>query len=342
MSVYTSEAPMARSQDRRGLWLLIATCAVMCLAVLALRFGYRAVSWNDVLTLFVGFESSVAEHIAVREIRLPRLVAALLAGSALGVSGALIQGMTRNPLADPGLLGINAGAAFGVVVVVFALRWSDPSQFIWVAMAGGTLGALSVFALGGGAQAKPARLLLAGAAITAFFLAMTRAVLLMSRQSLDVYRFWVLGGLDGISFNDISALLPFFAAGFLVAILSGHLLNTLMLGEDTAKGLGVNVGLAKLISGVAIVLLAASTVALAGPIAFIGLMVPHIARPFARQDMRWMVGFSAVIGAGLLLMADLLGRLSMLGGNMQAGVMAALIGGPTLVVMVRKGGGRKL
>ncbi|CUH50866.1 FecCD family ABC transporter permease [Shimia marina] len=342
MSLQAETNVLPMPKDMRPLHLLITLLGVTCLAVLALRFGMRDLTWADIGAAFGAYDPSVPEQIVIRDIRLPRLLAAILTGAALGVAGALIQGMTRNPLADPGLLGINAGAGLGVVIVVFALRWSDPSQFIWVAMLGSAIGAVLVFSLGGGAQASPVRLLLAGAAISAFFIAITRGVLLMSRQSLDVYRFWVLGGLDGISFADITALMPFFAGGFLVALVAAFLLNALMLGEDTARSLGVNVGAAKLISGLAIVLLAASTVALAGPIAFIGLMVPHIARPLAQQDMRWMVAFSALIGAGLLLSADLIGRLPILGGNMQAGVMAALIGGPALIVMVRKGGGRRL
>lgn len=327
---------------RRPIALLLALLALLVLTVLALRFGYRPLFWTDVLNAAFAFDQTVAEQIVVRDIRLPRLIAGLVAGSALGVAGALIQGMTRNPLADPGLLGINAGAAFGVVTVVFALSWNDPGQFIWVAMAGGTLGALLVFALGGGAQASPTRLLLAGAAITAFFLAMSRAVLLMSRQSLDVYRYWVLGGLDGISFSDIHTLLPFFLVGFAIAIAAAFFLNAMLLGEDTARSLGINVGAVKLMSGVSIVLLASSTVALAGPIAFIGLIVPHIARSISQNDMRWEVLFSAAIGAILLVSADLIGRLPLLGGNMQAGVMAALLGGPALVGVVLFGGGRKL
>ncbi|MBO9474206.1 iron ABC transporter permease [Shimia sp. R10_1] len=329
-------------RDRRPAVFLLAVLGLGVLSVLSLRLGFRPLDWPSVWSAFTDFDGNSAAQIVVLDIRFPRLLAALLAGSALGVAGALIQGMTRNPLADPGLLGINAGAAFGVVTVVFALGWSDPRQFVWVAMAGGTVGAVLVFALGGGAQASPARLLLAGAAITAFFLAMSRAVLLMSRQSLDVYRFWVLGGLDGISTADVQGLLFFFVAGFGIAIVAAFLLNALMLGEDTARGLGVNVGLAKLITGAGIVCLASSTVAMAGPIAFIGLMVPHLARPLSQQDMRWQVAFSAVLGAVLMVCADLVGRLPLLGGNMQAGVMAALIGGPALVIMVRRSGGRAL
>ena len=152
----------------------------------------------------------------------------------------------------------------------------------------------------------------------------------------------MLGGLDGISTADVQGLLFFFVAGFGIAIVAAFLLNALMLGEDTARGLGVNVGLAKLITGAGIVCLASSTVAMAGPIAFIGLMVPHLARPLSQQDMRWQVAFSAVLGAVLMVCADLVGRLPLLGGNMQAGVMAALIGGPALVIMVRRSGGRAL
>ncbi|MFC3614177.1 FecCD family ABC transporter permease [Lutimaribacter marinistellae] len=329
------------ARDRRGLALLAALAALALIALLALRLGYRPVTWAELAAAFTAYDPADPAQIVIREIRLPRIAAALLAGTALGIAGALIQGMTRNPLADPGLLGINAGAAVGVIGAVFLLRISDPSQFIWTALAGGALGAVAVFALGGGAQARPVRLLLAGAALTAFFLALIRALVLVSRQSLETYRFWVLGGFENVTTDSLAALWPFFLGGALVALAAALLIDALSLGDDTARGLGVNVGGARLLCGCAIVLLAASTVALAGPIAFVGLIVPHMARAVMRQDMIWLAPCSGIFGACLLLLADLAGRSALFGGTMQAGVMSALIGGPLLIWLIRRTGGSR-
>lgn len=326
----------------QGVKLGLTCIALVVLAALALRFGLRPIQWMDIGKAVSSFDPTNPEQIVVRQIRLPRLLAAVLAGAALGMAGALMQGMTRNPLADPGLLGVNAGASMGVVVSIMALGITDPSLLIWVALGGALVASVLVFLLGGGNQANPARLILAGAAVSALFLALGRSLLLVSQQTLEVYRFWVLGGFDGIEYATLLALLPFLIAGALIAMIGSFSLNALMLGDDTARGLGIRVGLARLIVGLGIVVLCGATVSMAGPIAFVGLIVPHLARWLAGPDMRWMVLFSATIGACLMVSADLLGRLALFGGNMQAGVMAALIGGPVLIWLVRKNGVTRL
>ncbi|MGR3759155.1 FecCD family ABC transporter permease [Roseobacteraceae bacterium NS-SX3] len=328
--------------DLRLPWLAVSVLGLALLSAAALRLGVRPTAWADVWAALTAYDAASAEHIVVRSMRLPRLLGAVLAGAALGISGALIQGMTRNPLADPGLLGINGGAALGVVMSLLLFGITDPAGFVWIALGGGLAASVLVFLLGGGSQANPLRLILAGAAVSALFLALTRALLLVSQQTLDVYRFWVLGGFDGILPATLYALLPFLALGTLMAAAAGFGLNALMLGEDTAKGLGVRTGLTRLTAGIAIVLLCGGTVAMAGPIAFAGLIVPHLARWAAGPGIGWTIAFSAVFGALLLTAADLLGRLPLFGGNMQAGVMTALIGGPVLIWLVRRNGVRKL
>ncbi|MEL6681652.1 MAG: iron ABC transporter permease [Pseudomonadota bacterium] len=337
----TSPLQTAKMDNRFGA-LAVTLCALALSALFTLIFGLRETSLSDLWSSFTAFDATSHTHVVIQEIRLPRLVGATLAGAALGIAGALMQGMTRNPLADPGLLGINAGASIGVVICIMVLGITDPAGFIWVALAGAVVAAILVFFLGGGSQGSPARLILAGAAVSALFLALSRGLLLISQQTLDVYRFWVLGGFDGIQFDTIWVLLPFFASGTILAIIATLSLNALMLGDDVAKGLGVRIGLAQVTIGFSIVVLCGATVAMAGPIAFVGLIVPHLARWAAGADMRWMVGFSACFGACLLIAADLLGRLPLFGGNMQAGVMAALIGGPVLIWLVRQHGVRKL
>ncbi|UWR63637.1 iron ABC transporter permease [Phaeobacter inhibens] len=343
MAVSTLTLPgRAPTDDLRLLWLAAALLTLCLLSAAALSLGARATSWAEIWGGLTAYDPNNADHIVVRNMRLPRLIGAGLAGAALGMSGALIQAMTRNPLADPGLLGINGGAALGVVLCILVLGVTDPAEFIWVALGGGLAASVLVFLLGGGSQANPLRLILAGAAVSALFLALTRALLLVSRQTLDVYRFWVLGGFDGILPATLQSLLPFLILGALLAIIAGFGLNALMLGEDTAKGLGVRTGLTRLTAGAAIVLLCGATVAMAGPIAFAGLIVPHMARWAAGPAIGWSLAFSAVFGALLLIAADLLGRLALFGGNMQAGVMTALIGGPVLIWLVRRNGVRKL
>ncbi|MFY2823528.1 FecCD family ABC transporter permease [Ruegeria sp. MALMAid1280] len=343
MAAHTASVPSETpNTDVRGRWLCVSVLALLILSFAALRFGLRPTGWSTIWPALVTFDPLNPDQIVVREIRLPRLVGAMLAGASLGMAGALMQGMTRNPLADPGFLGVNAGASMGVVLCILLLGITDPGAFVWVALGGAFTASALVFLLGGGNQANPARLILAGAAVSALFLALSRSLLLVSQQTLDVYRFWVLGGFDGIDFHTIQALLPFFAVGIVTAVIASFALNALMLGEDTARGLGVRVGMAQIMIGLAIVILCGATVSMAGPIAFVGLIVPHLARWVAGADIRWMLLFSTTLGAVLMVAADLLGRLALFGGNMQAGVMSALIGGPVLIWLVRRNGVQKL
>lgn len=328
--------------DGRALWFCVTVAGLLALSFAALRFGLRPTSWTQIWPALSAFDALDPDQIVIREIRLPRLVGAILAGASLGMASALMQGVTRNPLADPGILGVNAGASMGVVLCILILGITDPAAFVWVALLGGFAASVLVFLLGGGTQANPARLILAGAAVSALFLALGRSLLLVSQQTLDVYRFWVLGGFDGIDFNTVQMLLPFFAVGTVLAMIASFALNALMLGEDTARSLGIRVGLAQILIGLAIVILCGATVSMAGPIAFVGLLVPHLARWIAGADIRWMLLFSATLGALLMVSADLLGRLALFGGNMQAGVMSALIGGPVLIALVRRNGVTKL
>lgn len=332
----------SHASDHRKLGLLLALLALLVLAPIALSFGTRAIPWGQIWSAFFTYDSANPDHVVVQVIRMPRLLATILAGAALASAGALMQGMTRNPLADPGLLGVNAGASIGVVICIWILGVSDPAQFIWIALGGGLVASVLVFALGGVGHGTPAQLILAGAAVSALCLSLTRGVLLISQQSLDVYRFWVLGGFNGIEFETIAVLLPFFAVGGVLTLFAATTLNALSLGEDTARSLGLRVGLAQILIGAAVVVLCGATVSLAGPITFVGLVVPHLARKVAGSDMRWQVLLSATFGAVLMICADLIGRFSLFGGDMQAGVMAALLGGPVLIWIVRKYGGNTL
>ena len=325
-------------------WMSLAA-AVLILSLsagLALRLGIRPVGWSSLWQSFVAYDPNLPDHIVIWQIRLPRLIAALLCGASLGVAGALMQALMRNPLADPGLLGVNAGAALGVVLSTILLGITDPAQFVWAALGGAALASGLVFLLGGNTPSRTGRLILAGAAVSALFYALIRGLLLASRASLEVYRVWILGGFDNATLDLVLALLPFLCVGLFLAFLAGFSLNALLLGESTAQSLGVRVGLLQLLTGGAIVVLCGASVAIAGPIAFVGLIVPHLARATAPADMRWVSLYSAIYGATLLVLADLLARASLFSGNMQAGVMSAILGGPVLIHLVRSRGVHRL
>lgn len=309
------------------------------LAAVSLGLGVREVPLATVLEAWTAYNPDNPDHIVVRDLRVARAVAALLGGAALGLAGALMQVMTRNPLADPGILGINSGAAFGVVTGIWVLGLSAPGALVLPALAGSGVTALLVLVLGGGAGRAgpdPVRMVLVGAALSALFLSLTWALLILSRQSLDIYRYWVLGGFGQVDPSHLWAVMPLLLAGFGAALVASFMLSPLTLGDDTARALGVRVGLARLISLIGIVLLCGTTVSLAGPIAFIGLVVPHLVRPFARGDVRRLAFGSAVLGGALAIIADVVGRLILPGQEIEAGAMMALIGGPSLIALVNR------
>ncbi|MGW5570691.1 FecCD family ABC transporter permease [Nocardia thailandica] len=281
--------------------------------------------------------ASTAEEI-VRELRLPRTALALVTGLALGTAGALIQGYTRNPLADSGLLGLNAGAAFLAACGVYFFGFTAPEQYIWFAFAGAAIAGVVVFGVSslGGGKASPLSLVLAGAAVTAFLQAMTNAVVLLDPAALDTYRFWVVGTVNGRDAAVFWQVLPFLAIGLVLAMAAAPSLNLLGLGDDVARGLGLNIGRARAHGLLAVVLLSGAATAAVGPIAFLGLIVPHLARAVTGPDNRWLLPYSGLLGALLLLVADTLGRVVARPGELQVGVVLAVVGAPFFIALVRR------
>ncbi|SMR83539.1 iron complex transport system permease protein [Aliiroseovarius halocynthiae] len=329
---------MKRNTSSHLATLAIMTTLGLVLAFVSLWFGVRPLPTSTVWQALVAFDPSNTEHMIVHELRLPRAMAALIGGGALGMAGALMQSLSRNPLADPGLLGVNGGAALGVVISIWVLGATAQSQLVFPALAGAGLAATLVLLLGGAVRPRgpdPTRLILAGAAVGALFLALTWAILILSRESLDTYRFWVLGGFTGITKSDLVALLPLFAVSLPMGLAAAFLLAPLILGDDTARALGVRVGFVRVFSTVAIVALCGLTVSMAGPIAFIGLVVPHLVRPLLGADLRLVAIGSFLTGAALAVLADILGRLILPGQEIEAGATMALIGGPSLILLVR-------
>ncbi|KJZ18665.1 hypothetical protein TW80_13815 [Loktanella sp. S4079] len=337
---------MRRNNLRYVLGLyVIAVVLIVLLAGISLFFGIRDVAPGTVIGAFTAFDGTNPDHVVVLQMRIPRAVIAALGGGSLGVAGALMQVFSRNPLADPGLLGINGGAALGVVIAIWGLRLVDQTDLVIPALIGAAIAAGLVLLLGGSVRKNgpdPTRFVLAGAAIGALFLAFTWAILILSRESLDVYRFWVLGAFSGVSMANISSLLPLYAIGLPMAVISAMLLNQLVLGDDTARALGVRIGIARVLTVLTVVILCGTTVSLAGPIAFIGLVVPHVVRPFVGANISLLTVGAFFAGGILALFADILGRVLLPGSEIEAGAMMALIGGPVLILLVRMKRGVRL
>ncbi|RLV10568.1 iron ABC transporter permease [Streptomyces griseocarneus] len=282
--------------------------------------------------------SGTEGDVIVRSLRLPRTVTALVAGLALGAAGALMQGHTRNPIADPVVLGISAGAGMGVVASLFLVGVSGLYGYVWFGFLGAALAGSLVYAVGaltrGGAT--PVTLALAGAAAHALFTALTAGMVLLDRQALETYRFWTVGSVSGQPIGLTLQALPFIAVGLVLAALNTPGLNALSLGEDVARTLGVRVGLNRALGMAAITLLTGTAVAVCGPIGFVGLVGTHIARHFSGPDYRWITAQAALIGAVLMLLADTLGRLVARPGELQVGIMLALLGAPVFIQLVRR------
>lgn len=324
---------------RRRVGGVVALGFALALGVLlSLAVGAKSIPWSVVVEAFVGYDADVTDHLIVRELRLPRTLLGMLVGGALGVAGALMQGVTRNPLADPGLLGVNAGASFAAVLAIWLFGIGSVGGLVWFAFVGAALASVAVYVLGtaGRGGATPVRLALAGAALAALLFALTRAVTLLDQATLDQFRFWAVGSLSGRSAEVAGQVAPFVAAGAVLALAAARQLNALALGDDTARALGTRVGLARLVSVAGITLLCGSAVAAAGPIGFVGLVVPHAVRAWFGPDQRWLIPGAAFAGAAFLLWCDTAGRIIARPGEVQVGIMTAAIGGPAFVVLVRR------
>lgn len=314
-----------------GLLAVLAACCLASLAVGAKPTPPSAV-WDALLT-----PTGTENDIIVRSLRLPRTVLGVLVGVALGLAGALMQGHTRNPLAEPGILGVNAGAALAVVLAIYALGVSSLLGYVWFAFAGALVASVLVFVLGStGRGPTPVTLALAGTAVTYLLLALTHGVVLLDQQTLDAYRFWSVGSLAGRDPAIVAEVVWFIGAGVVVALAGAPGLNALALGEDVARSLGQSVRLTRVAGVVAITLLAGGATAACGPIVFLGLVVPHVARALTGPDYRWLLPCSGLLGAILLLVADVVGRLVARPGELQVGIVLAFVGAPFFVALVRR------
>ncbi|WP_442971981.1 iron chelate uptake ABC transporter family permease subunit [Rhodococcus sp. P1Y] len=335
--------PIARDNSvagirrRRILGLVILTLALAAAILASIAIGARPLTFAEIGHALLN-STGTDTDIIVRTLRVPRTLLALVVGIALGIAGALIQGHTRNPLADAGLLGLNAGAAFLVVLSIYFFRFNSPSQYLWFAFAGSAIASVVVFGLSsaGNGKASPLNLALAGAGVAFFLAAMTNAIVLLDQTSLDGYRFWSVGSVAGRGLDVLWQVLPFLVVGVLIAVASTPGLNVMSLGEDVARSLGTNIALTRTIGIVAITLLTGAATAACGPIAFIGLVVPHVARVVTGPDYRWIVPYAGLMGGVMLMIADVIGRVVVRPGELQVGIVLALFGAPFFIALVRR------
>ncbi|MEA2178933.1 MAG: iron-siderophore transport system permease protein [Solirubrobacteraceae bacterium] len=329
---------VARTRSPRAMGFGVALGGLLLAVAASLAIGSNMLPPATVVDALTGQPVSAQEHAIVMELRGPRTIIGVLAGMAFGLSGALLQGLTRNPLADPSILGISTGASFAAAVAVYAFGVTTIYASIWFAFAGAALGGGLAYAVGGVGRdgASPLKLALAGAAVTALFSSLISFILTVDLRTLDVMRFWLVGSLAGRGGGVAAQVWPFVAVGVAAALACGRLLNAMALGEDVARSQGLRLGQARAFVGVTAVLLAGAATAAAGPIVFVGLTVPHIARAIVGPDYRWILLYCLALSPTLLLAADVLGRVVGSPGEIQVGVVTAVVGAPLFVVLVRR------
>lgn len=327
----------AGASAMRPVWLLAVLCLAVLAALASIMFGSRYIPLETVVGFFSGSDPKSANHTVLGGLRLPRTAAGLIVGASLGGAGAVSQGLTRNPLGSPDILGLNAGAGLAVVLAIYLFGFGSAVFYVWFAFAGAVLAAILTFGLasiGAGARSVT-RLALAGVITGGLCLAWTDIVMLLSQATFEQARFWLTGALARSTYPDMSIFFALALVGTTLAAGSARSINGLALGDEMAVSLGINVARARLLALAAVVVLSGTAVALAGPIGFVALVAPHLMRPFFGTDHRWLIPASACAGAALLLSADVAGRL-LLPGELPAGIVMGLIGAPFLVVIARR------
>ncbi|WP_239678934.1 FecCD family ABC transporter permease [Natronosporangium hydrolyticum] len=320
----------------RGAGLVVAALVLGVVSVLSVLVGNFSVGFADVIAALDGPAESDLDRV-VRHVRIPRTVTGLLVGAALGIAGAVMQGLTRNPLAGPGILGVNAGSALAVVLAMALLGVATVSGYIWFAFVGAAVAAVFVYFLGslGHGGATPVKLALAGAAFTALVGAVTTAITLLDASTLDDFRFWVVGSLTRAGGTDLVIVTPFIVAGAVAAVVISRALNAIALGDDMASSLGTKLMAVRAVGALSVVLLAGAATAVAGPVGFVGLVIPHIARMITGPDYRWLLPWCVLLGPIVLLLADVLGRVLVAPQQLQVGIITALAGAPFFLYLVR-------
>ncbi|MFD5551557.1 FecCD family ABC transporter permease [Streptomyces goshikiensis] len=321
----------------RGAGLLVALAALILISLLSVWLGTRDIPFTSTWSVLWNPDGSQTSVI-IHSYRIPRTVLGLLVGIALGLSGALMQALTRNPLADPGLLGVSLGASTGVVVAIAFLGVGSALGYVWFAFSGAALASVAVYLLGSAGRklATPDRLVVAGAAVTAVLYAFNSAVLLLDPRAFNQFRFWTVGALAGRRMDVVWVIAPFVVTGLVLALLLAPSLNALAMGEQLGRALGVNIGRTRVLGVVSVMLLCGAATAAAGPIGFVGLVVPHVARFVVGPDQRWVMAYSMLLAPVLLIGSDVLGRVLGAPGEVQVGIVTAFIGAPLFLALCRR------
>jgi iron complex transport system permease protein len=331
--------PADRRRRRRRLTAGLVGLLIVLFAVsmLSIAYGSNPIPFRTVIRAITDFDGS-NDHLIVRSLRVPRTLVGLMVGLCLGLSGAVMQGLTRNPLADPGLLGVDAGAALFVVIGIHLFGIATLNGYVWFSFAGAAAASVLVYALGsaGRTGATPVKIALAGAALSALLQSFTSAILLTDTQTLDQYRFWAVGSISGRDGDIARQVAPFVIVAVVVSLVSWRALDTLALGDDVARSLGASLVRNRGLCALAVVLTAGTATAACGPIAFVGLVVPHMARRFTGPEHRWLLPYSAVMAAILLLGSDVIGRVIDRPAEVQVGIVTALVGAPFFVFLARR------
>lgn len=333
----TKDLPRQRRWTFRALMLLFAFVALIFAIALSLVIGSRALPIETVFEALIAPNGS-PEHLIVTELRIPRTLLGLLIGAALGVSGALIQALTRNPLADPGILGVNAGAGFAVVLGVAVFGVTRIEQYLPFAFCGAILATLLVYGVAtrGGGGATPLRLTLVGIALGSVLGGISSTLALLDPDTFDRMRYWGTGSIADRPSGTLAIIAPFIAVGLVIALLTARSLNSVALGDDLAKSLGASMGMTRLATLIAVTMLCGAATAAAGPIVFIGLMIPHVVRWVTGPNQRWIMVFCLVLSPILMLVSDVVGRLIVHPAELQVGIITAFIGAPVLIMLVRR------
>ena len=322
-----------RSGPLRFLAPLLAVLVLLVLITESLALGSRTLSPEEVWQGFLAYDNSVASKV-VWGLRIHRTILAIVVGASLAVAGVVMQALTRNPLAEPGVLGVNAGASLAVVAAIGGLGLTSVNQYLPFAFAGAAAAAVLVHMMSRrSADSGPARLVLAGVALGASLSSITGTITMYNSKIFDSYRFWVVGSLENRKLEVLLWVAPFLAVGLVLALASAHSLNALALGDEQATALGVNLAVVRGVAFVALTLLCGAATAAAGPISFIGLVIPHVVRLLVGADQKHLLAWSVVAGAGLLLAADVAGRLLIRPTELEAGIVTAFIGAPVLLVL---------
>ena len=322
---------------RKSVFILFSLCGIGVCILLSLALGSKPVGLYEVIQALLDSESTSFTALVVRE-RIPRTIFCIIAGASLGVSGMMMQAITRNSIADPSILGVNTGASLFVVAGISFFQIGSAGEYILFALAGASLTAIFVYGVAslGAGGATPIKLALAGAATSAALSSLVSALVLPRTNVMNAFRFWQIGSVSGASWEYILAALPFLVVGIIAGSLLAPSLNALALGDDVALGLGVRTGPVRMFGAAIGVLLCGAITALAGPIGFIGLMIPHAMRLLFGSDMRFTIPMTAIGGAGLLTLADVIGRLLGSPGELEVGIVTAFLGAPILVIIARK------